>query len=142
MKRRLYIASPSEYWDRAHILGEDLIAELGDVDVVSRWHERPVAKYPEREDERAVQIDKNVTDLERATVVVALCDAGTPRTTFADIGYALGRGLPIIWVRGRVPSQQCLFDSHRLVKVIESAPRFELAQTIARIIRLEVESAA
>lgn len=119
MRHKLYVAASSDQWDRAKILAELVAIELGDAEVVSRWHNTAIEKYPAREDVRAVQIAMNCAGLDKATVVIALCDAGEPRTTFADVGYAIGRGVPVVWVKGRLAHQQCLFDAHPRVCLVE-----------------------
>lgn len=145
MKHRIYITCPSEYWDRAWVMGGAIIIELGDARIVSRWCRSPVEKYPDAAHIRAEQLAKNLSDIEQATVIVALVDLGQPRTTFADVGYGLALGKPVIWVKGQLPSQQCLFDAHASVRVYEPlpyAPVIEIAKEISRIVRESATEAA
>ena len=112
MTRSLYLAAPSEFADRAEQIGAELAKLSADVAIVSRWHRTSVPKYPTDASARADAVAMNIADMDRATHFVLLTDMGTPRSAFAELGYALGRGLRVVWVVGDQPEQRCIFDAH------------------------------
>lgn len=117
---RVYVASPSENGTRAQLVAEHLARILPEAKVVSTWHSNgPVVKYPHDAAKRSEQLGINLADLARATVFVCLTNcAAEPKTTFAELGYAIARGLPVVWVTDGLDGSMCLFDAHELVWVI------------------------
>lgn len=81
--------------------------------VVSTWH-HPGPRTDEfllTEAERLSLLRKNDEQIARADIVLALTFAGTPRSTFCEVGSAITRGKPVIVVhRGDVG--RFLWDSH------------------------------
>lgn len=86
--------------------------------VVSRWHWRVRVgvglRDPKAHEERAAILTDNLSDLDSADVVVAVTHRGHPRCTFAEIGYALAKGIACVYVHDSGDGR-CLIDSHPLV---------------------------
>jgi nucleoside 2-deoxyribosyltransferase len=114
---RAYVASPLAAVLRARHVARTL-AEAG-VIVCSQWHEivRDGDMDPGQPLERARLLYANLCDLATADVLVLDTSEGMPRTTLVELGYALGRNLPAVWIQGPA-AMTCLADAHALVKVV------------------------
>ena len=110
----VYVAAPLAQTHRARHLARCL--RTRGCRVVSRWHATVVhgAVDPTDEATRARLLLANVADLEAATVLLAVTDRGWPRATLVEIGWALGRELPIVWLAGAGAN---LFTAHPRVTV-------------------------
>lgn len=87
--------------------------------VSSTWHVACVSeKDPTDEDTRSKMLAQNLAELERADVLVALCETGQPRCCFTEVGYALAIGKSIVYRVGLLGEGRCLIDSHpRVVRI-------------------------
>jgi len=132
---KVYVAAALASFARAQHFADRIAA--AEHQIVSRWHSsasvRGGAPDPRADVERQVQLFPNVTDLERADILVVLADQGQPRATFVEAGYALGRGLPVVWVIGPNGEGRCLFDSHPAVVRLESS-LFDNTQLVSRVV--------
>lgn len=114
----VYVAAPLGAAHLATWVADELVRR--GFDVVSRWHrwvgEAGQTSDPVDDTAREHILESNLEDLNRADVVVALTQVGTPRATFCEIAWALGNGLPVVWVSGPQGAGRCIFDAHRLVR--------------------------
>lgn len=105
--------------------------------VVSRWHDAvtPGQCDPTDPHTRWGVLTDNLADLRRADVVVAYTATGTPRATFAEIGYALCLALPVVWLIGPGGEGRCLFTAHPLVRevVLGGSPADAVAAVVAAV---------
>jgi nucleoside 2-deoxyribosyltransferase len=120
---RIYIAAPLAQAPAANEAA--LRLEAHGHEVVSSWH-RVVSSEgwqsdPEPDRVRARILSENLADLDGAEAVLALCHEGTPRATFAEIGYALARGLTVVWSHGSERQGRNIFDAHPLVRRVEAS---------------------
>ena len=106
----VYLAAPLGQAARARHLVR--CARTRGCRVVSRWHD--AAPLGAVDPTVAATLHANVADLEAATVLLAVTDRGAPRATLVDIGFALGRGLPVVWLAGAGAN---LGTAHPLVTV-------------------------
>jgi nucleoside 2-deoxyribosyltransferase len=91
-------------------------------DVVTTWHRQRVAKYPRSFDDREAALAINVAALDAADAIVMVAPDGTkPRSAFAELGYAIAKGKPVVWLAGRQQNTRCMFDAHDLVAIIDNA---------------------
>lgn len=132
MTVRVYIAAPRTQANVA----DDLAMALADMGIraVSRWHQSgPFEDDPTDPQEAITVLTGNLWDLCSANVVLALTAQGQPRATNCEIGYAIAKGIPVVWVSGEKGEGANLFDRHQLV----TALRFGSASTqaIASLIR-------
>lgn len=140
MKHRIYIAGASEYSARADAVGHAIVAHLPSTEIVSRWHRQPIDKYPVDASIRAEKLAENIAGIMIATHVVMLADLGTPRTSWAEVGFAIARKIPVIWARGIAPEQQMLFDVHASVTMIN--PGGVSGNAVGELIAHRLRSAA
>lgn len=124
-RHRIYIACPAELQVRARLLGETIVAGLGNAEVVSTWHANPKEKYPLSPAERSQALAKNLSELERATVGVFLMDLGRPLTTIGELGFALARGIPVVMTKAQYSWQRTLFDAHGSVTIVPVSTAIE-----------------
>lgn len=107
--------------------------------MVSSWHSAVVASGatsdPDDERSRAEILSTNLADLHRADVVIALCDDGTPRATFCEIGFALAIGKRVVWVHGERGEGRNSYDAHPLVARVR-AGHLPLAVRLKRAMQL------
>jgi len=115
---KVYLAAPLAEAPRVHQLAADLF-DLG-LHVVSTWHATTATVDPHDEDVRLRVLEGNLAELAHADVLVAVTDRGTPRATFAEIGYALARRTRVIWLAGAAGAGRCIFDAHTLVTRVTS----------------------
>lgn len=127
---RIYIAAPLA----AAVAADSLAYHLGRLGhiIVSGWHFHvgPNAVDPEDDEARAVIARDNSADLDKAEGLIALTHFPDfeGRWTYGEIGYALGRGLPVAWVQDGARGR-CSGDAHALVQRFqhaELAPRPEV----------------
>jgi nucleoside 2-deoxyribosyltransferase len=87
--------------------------------VVSRWTDRlrTQSVRPSREEMAAIH-RANSAELDDADLVVAWTAAGTPRATYSEIGYALARGKPVLWLQGPNGEGSNSYDTEALVRVL------------------------
>lgn len=115
----IYIAAPLSYASRARSCAASL-RFLGHV-IVSTWHDSTDATAdPTDPSVRARILRANVIDLASADCVIAMCDMGTPRATFTEIGWALAEGTPVVWVSRPTGEGRNIFDAHPLVYRVQS----------------------
>lgn len=112
MKHRVYIAAPSEIAARAEAIGKSIVVKRPNAEIVSRWHQLEVPKYPTDASMRAEAVAMNISDILRATTFVLLTDVGTPRSAWVELGIALAQKIFTIWIRGYAPEQRTIFDAH------------------------------
>lgn len=142
---RVYVAASHAYAGRADTFAQKL-QDFG-LTPVSRWHGQVMIEDWTSVDEAMFSqaLADNLSDLDRADVVVALTDIGYPRATIGEIGYALARGTPVVWVHAGDGRGRNLFSSHSLVTRIACVGDDEwLADRVAALVRRIVgeESAA
>lgn len=102
--------------------------------IASNWHESGVAMVdPTAEIERWRLLDTNLAQIRAASVMFAIVVEGAPRSTYAEIGYALALGTPVVIAHGDRGEGRLLFDSHPLVTRI--ADGNATAATILRAIK-------
>ncbi len=147
MTTRIFIAAPRHQSIRAERFGELLKQTAGfsrQPVIVSRWHAMENIVDPNADYARLAQLSQNLADIEQADVLVALTDIGIPRATLSEIGYALGRSKPVVWVVGCNGEGRNLFDSHSMVSrvVSEGEKDDSIAQYVARAILRHVAEAA
>ena len=95
---RIYVAAPGVSVVRARAMAERLAAD--GFEIASRWHAGSEdriddAKLTPRQAEDAHA--SNLFDLNNATLLVALTEENAGRETYAEIGGAVFRGIPIVW---------------------------------------------
>ncbi len=100
MTERVYICSPLSEAPIANLIAADLRA--AGFTVVSTWHANVDPTKPEPRDPRVRReiLETNLRELARASAVVAWTASGTPKGTYGEIGRALARGLPVVWIQG------------------------------------------
>lgn len=116
---RVYVAAPLACALKAHHFAEML--RVCGYEVTSTWHDLPEAPEPGDAPARVGILTTNIRDLDACDAVVALLHAGTPRATYAEIGYALAQSKPVAWVHGPEVKNTCIFDAHPLSFVAHSA---------------------
>lgn len=112
----VYVAAPlGQKLRAAWVVGMLLSAGLR---VVSTWHRRAagVSRDPEGPDERARVLSQNRRELRMAGLFVALTEEKEGRSTYAEIGEALGLGIPVVWSSER--GGACLYDADPLVTLV------------------------
>ncbi len=119
----VYIAAPLSSAVRACDVADSFMGLHDAPTVVSRWHRECAALGltidPPTDEECLAALKKNDEDLWRADVVLALLDAGNGRETYAEIGIATERGLPVLWIHHRRIGRS-LRDAHPRVMRIDS----------------------
>jgi hypothetical protein len=113
--RIVYVAAPFGEKARASRVADDIA--LSGFAISSRWHYFAKNETdPTGEDDRLSVLSINIGDLERADLLFALTDIGTPRATIGEITWALRMGKPVIWIQGPNGEGRNLFDAHPLVR--------------------------
>lgn len=110
----VYIAAPLAQKSRARYFAA-VLANHG-FRIASRWQRSEAMADPLDSRERFDALSQNLGDIERCDVLLALCDIGTPRATFGEISWALGRGKRVLWAHGDDGVGRNIFDAHRLVR--------------------------
>ncbi len=125
---RVYVAGPLAYAMRSAEVAEGLTS--AGFEVVSSWIPAALAENGELRNlqARATRQAQNEQDIRRADVLLALTAEGTPRATFAEIGFALALECPVLWFQGVAGEGENLFDANMLVKV-ELVIHAELSST-------------
>jgi hypothetical protein len=118
---RVYVAAPM---GEAHVA--DLLRALLDragFRVVSRWTDRlrKQSARPSRKELTAIH-RANSAELDDADLVVAWTAAGTPRATYGEIGAALAKGKPVLWLQGPRGEGSNSYDTEPLVRVLYVDP--------------------
>lgn len=112
-KVRVYVAGSRDIAGQADRLADFLRSD--EVEITSKWHVNETKLVdPSDGDVRRKILRSNLEDLEKADFVVALMTSGKPKATYAEIGYALAEGKPVVWI-GPVESEDplaCIFDAH------------------------------
>lgn len=100
----VYIAAPREEIERAIRVSAEL-AVLSGVRVVSTWPERLRAQRTDEatlsETELDAILDTNLGELRSSAIVVSFTCEGIGGETYAEIGRALERGIPVVWSKER-----------------------------------------
>lgn len=123
---RIYLAAPLVEAPAKARLASALAAwGAGYFLVVSRWHQPTTPSAdPAGAIDRELILGANLADLEAADVVVADTrgEAGgaRPRSTYAEIGYALAIGRPVVWLRPSATGNRSIFDAHHLVTAVDT----------------------
>lgn len=133
MTHRIFISCPSEHASAADHFAGYLHTAIG-VEVVSTWHSGEVEKYPRDASTRAAALAQNLSQIDRATVFVCLTCGGRPVTTLCELGYAVARGIPVVWVHG-AKDESALFDAHGNVTVFVTENPFYVADKVAEWIQ-------
>lgn len=132
----VYVASAFGVYAEAHRLAVALTDAR--FEVASRWH--GLAKNGEKETSDAAlkrsRMVMNLADLARSDVMVFWTATGTPRAGYVEVGYALARGIPILWVQDGSGAGSCLADGHPLVTVIRSADTVQVVRAVAAMVAL------
>jgi nucleoside 2-deoxyribosyltransferase len=101
------------------------------IEVVSTWHTSPeVEKYPIDPATRSNALAQDLAQIDRATVFVCLTCGGRPVTTLCELGYAVARGIPVVWVHG-AKDESTLFDAHASVTTFITSNPFFVADKVA-----------
>ena len=130
MTHRIFISSPVEQSSAADRFGSYLGTATG-AEIVSTWHAEPdVEKYPKEAATRAEKLAMNLSQIDRATVFICLTCGGRPVTTLCELGYAVARGIPVVWVHG-AKDESALFDAHASVTVFITSNPFFVADKVA-----------
>lgn len=113
---RIYIAAPLIAASLANAHAERL-TEAGFA-VSSTWHAALASvDFPKDPESLAVRrriLDANLGELVESDRVLVDTTVGMPRATFAELGYALGIGLRVVWIEG----EKCIFDAHANVTIV------------------------
>jgi hypothetical protein len=134
MSHRVFISSPVEQARPADNFGGYLRTAIG-AEIVSTWHNEPdVEKYPKDQATRAEKLAMNLSQIDRASVFVCLTCGGRPVTTLCELGYAVARGIPVVWVHG-AKDESALFDAHANVTVFITENPFRVVDRVADWIR-------
>lgn len=115
---RVYFAAPLALAPRARELAA-ILRERG-CEILSTWIFTTDAVDPTREDVRKNIMVGNLLDLMAADVVVALLDDGNPRATLVEIGYAIAKRKPVIWLHAEDGRGRNIFDAHDQVTRVTS----------------------
>jgi nucleoside 2-deoxyribosyltransferase len=130
---RIYIAGSlrcvSEVRGLSHLLSESGFA------IASTWHDvvEDGDADPTHPVDRSRTLSKNLSDLQRADVVVALVRDGAPRCTYVEIGYALALCKPVVWFTDDLGTGRCLGDAHALSSIVTSEG--EIGDAVVRAAR-------
>lgn len=134
MTHRIFVSAPTEKCVEAERFGSYLHTAIG-AEIVSTWHnEHDLEKYPASASTRAEKLTMNLAQIDRATVFVCLTCGGRPVTTLCELGYAVARGIPVVWVHG-AKDESALFDAHASVTVFITSNPFFVADRVADWIR-------
>lgn len=135
MTQRLFLSAPTEHAGSADRFGAYLTSAIA-VEVLSTWHAgiEEIQKYPDSSSRRADCLAQNLSQIDRATVFVCLTCGGRPVTTLCELGYAVARGIPVVWVHG-AKDESTLFDAHANVTVFITENPFYVADKVAEWIR-------
>lgn len=134
MNHRAYLSAPSEHAPSVERFGAYLNTAIG-VEVISTWHANAdVEKYPRDAATRAEKLAEDLSQIDRATVFVCLTCGGHPVTTLCELGYAVARGIPVVWVHG-AKDESALFDAHSNVTVFVTENPFYVADKVAEWIQ-------
>lgn len=142
----LYVAASRDCAGQADEVAKRL-RELG-ATVVSRWHDGQIKLVdPADRDVRNKILAANLEDLRRCSAVVALMHSGSPKATYAEIGWALAQKRRVFWIgpgEGADDPLACIFDAHPAVIRLSSVEQlFESVYFYAsRPARTEAEQAA
>jgi nucleoside 2-deoxyribosyltransferase len=111
---KVYIAAPLSEFEFATLVAAE--AGHAGLQVVSRWHDEvgQGAVDPPETDTRRVYLRANLKDLLECDAMIALCNAGNPRATFSEIGWALATDRAVVWVQGPDGEGRNLFGAHPL----------------------------
>lgn len=124
----VYVAAPLALAEDARVVA----ASLGSRGhhIVSRWHDGVPdgARDPNADVERRQVLSDNIADIERAAVVVAIVDKGTPRATLCEIAWCLAHGKRVVWCHGVDGIGRNIFDSHYAVTRVSS--RADIVQAL------------
>lgn len=107
--------------------------------VLSTWHRQDGPKYVEDQDVRKLCTLEQLWAIGESDVVVCLTIRGVPRTTFAELGYAIGLKKDVVWLRGTEPEQRCNFDALPEINIVDTLPSWtdSVAAVLAEVTRLE-----
>jgi nucleoside 2-deoxyribosyltransferase len=134
VSHRAYISAPSEHSSAAERFGSYLHTSIG-VEIISTWHaSADVEKYPKDAATRAECLTQDLSQIDRATVFVCLTCGGHPVTTLCELGYAVARGKPVVWVHG-AKDESALFDAHANVTVFVTDNPFRVVDKVAEWIQ-------
>jgi nucleoside 2-deoxyribosyltransferase len=100
--------------------------------VLSTWHGQDGPKYPLDKNERERCTLEQLRAIGDADMVVCLTIRGVPRTTFAELGYAIGLDKDVVWLRGTEPEQRCNFDALPAITVVDPLPSW--AASVAAVL--------
>lgn len=112
---KVYVAAPYAEAKRAQAFANEL-SVFGPEYIVSTWHRDALPVDSTDDSVLAAGMWQDITELERAEVVVALTSRGSPRATFSEIGWALARGKVVVWVHGPAREGTNIFAQHGLVR--------------------------
>lgn len=114
---RVYVAASREVAGYADKVAK-MLAERG-IEVTSKWHTGQTKIVdPTDPDVRTTIVCDNLSDLQEADAVLAIMTEGSPKATYAEIGYALAEGHAVFWLGpsdGEPDPLACIFDAHPLV---------------------------
>jgi nucleoside 2-deoxyribosyltransferase len=134
MNQRVYVAAPTEHAASADHFGSYLRTAIG-AEIVSTWQtETDLEKSPRDPATRADKLARNLSQIDRATVFVCLTCGGRPVTTLCELGYAVARGIPVVWVHG-AKDESALFDAHANVTVFITENPFRVVDRVAEWIQ-------
>lgn len=110
---RVYIAAPIRESERAREFAA--ILRMSNIKVISSWHDSGDDTDPIDDDAREEIWDTCRAELDKARIILAITDRGRPRAAFTEIGYALGRGKPIVWLSAPDQTGRNIADADSLV---------------------------
>lgn len=142
---RVYMAASRDVAGQADAIARQLTE--ANLEVVSRWHVNETKLVdPSSLTVRSDILSANLDDLSKADVVVALMDRGSPRATYAEIGWALANRQYVVWLKpetlseGEYDPRACIFDAHDNVRIAKSECEIvlRLEELWVRIIDLRI----
>jgi nucleoside 2-deoxyribosyltransferase len=114
---KVYIAMPFPEKAKAE-LWRFRFEDTHRIEVVSRWHGSTETVDPVDPAVRAVILASNLADLETADVVFVATTHGTPRCTLVELGYALAKRKPIVWLQRGDGADANIADASPLVTLV------------------------
>lgn len=124
---RIYVAGPLAAFQQGRALSKAL--ETRGYRVVSSWHDVVEEGMidPTCPDARQLACNACLEEVDLADVVVAMVAMPNPRGTYVEIGYAIGKGKPVIWATDKHRTGCSVFDMAPGCMVTESDGEIFLA---------------
>lgn len=93
---KVYIACPSFYHPFASAVAQAMRGE--GIEVVSTWQDQTEVRQNLPLGEARIAWQKNMYDLDSAELLLVITYETHGRETYVELGYAIGRGLPVVWL--------------------------------------------